>query len=306
MAIQSRVNQYFGINAHLQSVFQKKDGGWQGFHNAYVMDLVREIDVHLPQGYVADAEQSLQIQEIHPETGLRIRSPRPDITIYDTGQTQINNYQAIYGTNAVATLTQTVLETSQLDEEAYYSATVIYQLLEDNTFGEPVTRIELLSKSNKYGGSGFDLYVEKRDSTLRSGVNLVEIDYLHESHSPIRGIPRYPAQEGSFPNHITVSNPHPSMAEGLAKTYSFLVDVPIPKLEIPLVDDDVVVVDFDAVYQRTFSSIRAYSYRVDYDKLPENFESYSTTDQERIQKRLAKIKEMVDEGVDLEQGPFQL
>lgn len=288
MTVHTKTNQYQGVNAHLHSYFQSK-GGWSSFHTNHIADLARAINAILPPGYLVDVEQSLQIREFHPDTGERIRKPEPDITIYDTERKQPRQGNRPPG-GAVATVIQPVAETLELDEDQYYPAVVVYQTEDDATLGSAVTRIELLSPSNK-AGDGYLQYREKRAAALKSGVRLVEIDYLHESRSPVKNLPLYPQQPNSFAYNITVSDPIPSLERGLAETYGFGVDDPIPTIAIPLADDDLVLVDFGAVYNQTFESLTAYSRRVDYAELPEHFHTYSPADQARIRARMQAVVE---------------
>ena len=301
MTIRSRQNQYVGVNAHLHSYFQSK-GGWSSFHTNRIADLARTINDKLPPGYVVDIEQSLQIREFHPDTGERLLRPEPDITIYSASSTPQPIMVSSGG--AILALTQPVIETMELDEDQYYSALVIYQIEDDTALGRAITRIELLSPSNKHG-QGYLQYREKRNATLRSETRLVEIDYLHETPSPIKGIRSYPHhQPGAFPYNITVSNPTPNLEEGLAVTFPIGVDQPIPTIDIPLAGKDVLPLDFGLVYNQTFRSLGAYSLRVDYDQLPENFKSYHAADQERIKRRMQVVREALQRGLNLEDGPF--
>jgi hypothetical protein len=48
-----------------------------------------------------------------------------------------------------------------------------------------ITSIELISPTNKRGGEGRKLYIEKRDDMMRGGVNTVEIDLLREGETLI-------------------------------------------------------------------------------------------------------------------------
>ncbi|MEL6273235.1 MAG: DUF4058 family protein [Chloroflexota bacterium] len=191
--------------------------------------------------------------------------------------------------------------TLALNEDLYYPSVVIYRQDDSADFGEAVTRIELLSPSNKQG-TGEVQYREKRIATLKSGVKLVEIDLLHQTPSPVIGIPSYPQQDGSYPYTITISDPQPSLAEGLAETYAFHVEDPIPVVAIPLAEGQSVTVDSGKVYNRTFSSLSAYSYRVDYQQRPDQLTSYSAFDRMRIEARM----KVVAEADDLESGPFPL
>lgn len=284
MPIHLRVNQYKGVNAHLHSAYQV-EGGWSGFHSKHISDLAEHIDSRLPAGYEVDIEQSLQIREYHPDSGERIRNPRPDISVYET-RDYIVKGSGQYGS---ATLTQPITATLPTTEELHYSALRLYRVV-DSDSRKAILHIELLSSSNKLGGSGEIQYVEKRFATLKSGLTLLEIDYLHASESPIRGIPRYPIDDDSFPYYIQISDPTPTFEAGIAATYGFQVDDPIPEITVPLMNDDTLTLDLNSVYQHTFQSLSAYSRRVDYEQLPVNFETYSTDDQERIQARMAFVQ----------------
>lgn len=302
MAVRSSQNQYLGVNAHLHSDFQSR-GGWASFHTHHITNLADEINRKLPPGYLVDIERSLQIREFHPDTGERLRRPEPDITIYET-ETSARRTVSVSSGGSVLALTQPVIETIELDDDQYYSALVIYQLEEDETFGRPVTRIEVLSPTNK-DGDGYLQYREKRAATVKSGTCLVEIDYLHETPSPVKGVPNYRRrQPGSFPYNITVSNPTPDLETGLALTIPIGVDEVIPTIDVPLAGNDVLPLDFGAVYNTTYRSLGAYSYRVDYEQLPERFETYNETDQERIRRRVRIVLDAHQRGLNLEAGPF--
>jgi hypothetical protein len=286
MTIQSRSNFYTGINAHLHSSLQHEFGGWEGFHGSHIIHITETIDAQLPPGYLVQPEKSLQIREYHPTTGEKVslqkkRRPRPDLTIYQTnpsaGQITIASQAAF-----TPTLTLTASEAIEYDPDIYLTAVVIREVLGDGVLGKPVTWIELLSPTNKVG-EGFLQYREKRISALEAGIVLVEMDYLHETRSPIQRLPSYPDYEaGAYPYSIIVTDPRPSLQMGQMKVYGFRVDDPIPVVAIPLANEDVITLDFGAIYRRTYSSIGAYSYRVDYEQMPIHFEAYSPDDQARI------------------------
>jgi hypothetical protein len=247
---------------------------------------VAYLSPNLPAGYLVDNEQSLQIREYHPDTGERLRRPEPDLTLYSS---QLQSLGTTASGAALPTLTKPVWETIELNEDLYYIAAVIYKIMDNELLGRPVTRIELLSPTNKPPGDGYLQYIEKRYAALKSGLRMVEIDYLHETHSPIKGVPSYPQQPDSFPYSIVVSDPNPSLKEGLAKIYGFHVDEPIPTVEIPLLGTDSFSVDFNAVYQLTYRTNTAYGHRVDYAELPPRFETYSAADQERIRALMTRV-----------------
>ena len=111
----------------------------------------------------------------------------------------------------------------------------------------------MLSPGNKPPNALFHEYLAKRDETLFSGVNMVEIDYLHQSRSPIHILPNYPKREpGAYPYTILVGSPNPTFEEGVAEIHGFRVDDPIPEVMIPLAGDDRLEFDFGAAYNLTF------------------------------------------------------
>lgn len=191
------------------------------------------------------------------------------------------------------------------DDEMYLRALVIRHINDEDDLGTPVTWIELLSPTNKPGGTGALQYREKRIATLHSGLVLVEMDYLHQTLSPISRLPSYPDGEaGAFPYTLVVTDPRPTLELGKMDVYGFVVDEPLPIINIPLADDDSFALDFDAAYQKTFASLAAYSQRVDYASEPERFDSYSADDQGRIRDRMAAVMDAERAGLDLESGSF--
>lgn len=285
MALHRPDNPYQGINAHLNSYLQQHSV-WGTFHNAHVVHLCEAIAAALPveSGYYAVTESSLQILKEDLLSGERGRiTTFPDIGIYRTG----GNATAPEALEEPATL---ALIDTFLEPERTASV-MIYRLQDGQTPGKPVTRIELLSPANKPPGSHFGQYITNREATLQTGINMVEIDYLHERRSPIAIIPDYTLQEkGSYPYLLLVSNPHPDVLQGRAQIAGFRVDDPIPQVRIPLAADESIVIDLNAVYQRTFQSNPAYGMvMVDYEQKPEGFETYGIEDRQRILALMTKV-----------------
>jgi hypothetical protein len=283
-----RNNQYKGVNAHLHSNLQNDTDAWSVFHGTHITLLALEIDALLPPGYIAEPERGLQIKPYHPVTGEEIRTERtkrrrPDITIYETDSpTRFSTAES--GAVSAPTLEVAAIESLTLDEEAYLTAVAIRRV-EANNIGQAVTWIELLSPTNKPGGSGYNQYLEGRENTLRSSIALVEMDYLHQSESVIGAIPSYPDREpGAYPYHIAVTNPRPNLREGRLQVYGFSVDASMPVISIPLAETDTFTLDFGKVYHQTYASLSAFSRRVDYEREPEHFETYTAEDQAHIRR----------------------
>lgn len=294
MAIRSRENLYNGVNAHLHSPMQSKrtdKPSWRGFHSDMITYLVGYLNSILPDQYQAATEQSLQIVR---QEGLGIRVP--DATIYQSQKSAKSQGQVLE--TAAATWTATI-ETTIPPLEDVFAAVIYYQHKDEasTSMGIPVTRIEVLSLANKVGGSYYRNYVINRHEALESGLPLVEIDYLHETTSPILGMPFYPQDTDSYPYSITLSDPRRSQNDEQVRSFGFRVDDPIPTLLIPLADEENIAVDFDAVYRETFEKGRRGN-QVDYTLPPENLDSYAPIDQQRIIARMHAVTQMTEKSDD--------
>jgi hypothetical protein len=282
MAIRLQENPYAGVNAHLQSMLQAPGSDWPTFHTNHITDISYALNAMLPSPYRAYAEKSLQIR-VDDDAAFSQRR-KPDLTVYELRD---RAREAITGATAVAlpTWAATIEETIETYEDM--PSVVIYRGSEDGRV--PVVRMELLSPANKFGGSAFHLYEQNRIEVIHSGLPLIEIDYLHETLSPVRGLPVYPEQPNAYAYHFTVTNPRLSPEALPVRTYGFGVDDAFPKLPIPLAGDDDMVFDFGVPYGRTFTGGRWWE-DVDYAQEPERMETYSQKDQAAIRARMAAVE----------------
>lgn len=294
MPIYAPQNLYNGINAHLQSLLQAEDGDWESFHSAHIIHLAETLSQLLKGRYRVKPERGLQIREYHPITGERVvvrqtKRVVPDVSIYPKTPPPPSIHPS--PSASTPTLTLPAIESIEDDPEIALTAVVIHEVLGKGKAGKPVTWIELLSPTNKPPGAGYLRYRDKRTPTLEAGIVMVEIDYLHETSSPIAGVPDYVTQEpGSYAYNITVTDPRPSLQAGQMNVYGFGVDDRLPIVNIPLAGDDIVSLDFGAVYNHTYEILDTFSEDVDYEQLPPNFERYRASDQARILQRMQMVK----------------
>lgn len=283
-------NQFLGINPHLHSQLQS-DGGWDNFHVNHISDLTRFLQRDLrSMGYHAQAEQSLQIRRRDDP----VRSPESDVTIYDRSNREASN-TALSG--GLALSVPELLDLTETDL-ATYRAIGIYQKSTDDTRGDAVAWLELLSPANKPNGRHFATYREKRTALLQAGLVFIELDYLHHQ-PPTIVVPVYPDDDDSSPYRILIIDPRPDWLNGDGRVYAIGVDETLPMLKIPLNGDDVIDFDFDTPYQQTFDGL-FFGDAVDYANLPQAFERYSVTDQARILSRLLALR---DGDVTIEGSP---
>lgn len=297
--VKSIKNQYRGISAHLNSLWQQPGGGWKGFHTGHITYLAMSMRAGLRlMGYVARIEDSLQIR-LGAE---RVGSPESDVLIYD--QDPYRPYMPDRTTTqsagtAVLSITA-AMDRFAIDAKPYQSL-AIYPPGRAGR-GKAVAWVELLSPSNKPGGRHFDVYWNKREHLLKNGLVVVEIDYLHQSPPTLAGVMNYRSgASDAYPYRIAVADPRPTLEEGRVYVYEFGVDMPLPTVDIPLNAGDVFQFDFDALYQKMFVEM-FYGDEVDYSLLPSNFETYSEADRLRILARMLAVIEAAERGEDLEQA----
>lgn len=283
MPVHLSENPYSGVNAHFNSLLQNTHGGWLTFHSDHITHLKSYLNRILPQGYYAVTEQSLQIQ-ISSEPRSRTR---PDVVVLHRDGTPSN-----HAAQSSITPTLELASHDLIEDEDELTAVIIYQSPD-----QPITRFELLSPSNKTSDRRH--YMAMRHKTLEAGLNLVEIDYLHQTP------PLFPNvladyshhEENAYPYMILVTDPTPTADQesGITQFYCFHIDDPIPTLAVPLLNNEAVLVDFGAVYNITFADDRRAQLLIDYEQEPENLKAYPKQDQAKIESIMSRL---IDENLD--------
>jgi len=273
-------NPYPGVNAHINSLLQQRDGGWESFHAAHIMSIQRALNTSLPQHYFALPEKSLQISELGTTATQRTW---PDIGVYQRQAAPRTPAAAATATHPTAILpSQETLD----DEDDTLTAIGIYHMEAGQVPGRLVSRIEMLSPSNLPGGA-HARYSLKRLQTLQSGINLIEIDYLHTHPPVIARLPAYPAGDtDATPYYVLVSTPQPSIEDGQVWLYAIAIDATLPNFVLPLLHDESILLDLGAIYADTLASVPAFALMVDLQKLPVQFNTYTQADQSRIRELL--------------------
>ncbi|MCA9909828.1 MAG: DUF4058 family protein, partial [Anaerolineae bacterium] len=289
MAIHSKTNLYPGINAHLNSFLQQEGGGWESFHAEHIIDLRRVLAKTLPAGYYAVAEKSLQITPLTWLGGDSPRTTRPDITVVrrdpvskSSGGSQVS----LAVPTGVYPMTPLI---SDLEDDLV--GIVVYRQEMGRLPGKPVARIELLSPTNKPPSQDYRQYQSKRQLTLESGVSLVEIDYLHQTPPANPLLPDYSQHEPTaYPYNVSIDIPQPSPSQGDIEHYGLRILDTLPTIRIPLLGEDIAVLDLQTAYTRTFESEGFFDLSIDYALDPPNFARYRPDDQAKIKTLLAKIR----------------
>lgn len=284
-------NPYPGINAHLNSFLQtpgtrEEASYWPTFHGQTIVQMVITLNLHLPDNYIALNERSFQSRSLEDFVGtLAIQQPRPDVTVFQRQTSAVSTPLAV----STATPTWEAALADVVEPIRQPMAVAIRELVAPRELGRIVTWIELLSPSNKPSGSHYDTYAIKRVEALETDVPLIEIDYLHESRSPLLQLPRYLHDADATPFSIIVSDPRPNWAQGKVQVYGFHIGQPIPAFPLPLAGEERVMFDLNAVYRNTFQTGRWHIF-LDYAAVPERFEMYHADDQARIRQVMESLK----------------
>lgn len=275
-----RENPYPGINAHLNSLLQTpgtddQPAIWPAFHSQHIANITEALNEQLPDHYLALNQQSLQTRSIEIGGPVEVRRPVPDVTVFQQSQAAVQTEPAV----AVAPTWEANIA-DLLEPVKQPRAAVIHELLPQGRIGRVVTRIELLSPSNKPGGSHYETYAVKRIEALEGDVPLIEIDYLHESPPIISQLP-------PFPCAIIVSDPRPDWGKGKVRMYGFGISELIKSFPVPLLGDEQLVFDLNRVYQHTFRAGR-WGTLLDYGAGPPRLETYSPSDREFIRQIMSQ------------------
>lgn len=289
MVIRSNKNLYPGVNAHLNSFLQNEEGEWQSFHTTFIVDLSRALNRVLPPQYEARNERSLQIREyVFLEDEFQESHRRkPDVTIYST-DTSVSGSLA---RSVVGAELLPVVETMDVDDEAFLRAVVIKKIDSVENIGRTITRIELLSPASKPPSAGYVQYRDKRNQGLSGGTPLIEIDFLHQFRPIMKKLPSYRDREqDAQPYVIIVSDPRPSIYEGFANLHSFGVVDAFPEFDIPLDKADVLEqFDLSTAYNTTYENTPTYRRLLDYSLPPRQFDRYTPEDQHRLLQHMQMI-----------------
>lgn len=262
MAVRARKNLYGApnspaINAHLHSILQNESGGWTGFHGSLIQELGKSIQAQLdedyPGRYVVDPTKSMQIRDSSDDAENENRHVVPDAVIFEVAPGRFSTTPKPQ--LPAPTLTLRALDTVR--ENEYLTALSIREIA-GGQLGESVTWIEVLSEANKAGGSGYKQYREKRAAAIAQGKSLIEFDFLHESSSPIGGVPSYRrGQPGATAYLIAVTDMRPlddPTQRNKTHIYGFGVDELIPAIYIPLRGNEAVRFEPGAAYDEAFTS----------------------------------------------------
>jgi len=323
LKITPSINEYEGINPHLNDMLQEEGMLWKEFHDTHITDIRRLLNQQLvPTGYEARLVSGLQLTTLDLDTlNYDPSHPiQPDVLVrqYAKGKAPLPPTDAA-NTQADASVKEySIPDALGLSEQDYLNALAIVKV-GSHSDELPLAWIELLSPSNKPGGAHHDKYESKCLGLLEKGIPLVQIDYLNQTSAVFPVLPHYPQDPGSKPFYLSVSDPRPTQdyPQGKVRILQFGIEESVPTTLIPFRDGDGVRFNFDSAYDETVKT--AYAWHVDYEQAPLNWDSYSNTDQRAIAARMYTVLDADRRGLitakqenplplacSLEEGPSRL
>ena len=193
---------------------------WPGFHTSMLSAIRAALTPQLPPGFFAELEQHVWFREEEPRSGARYA--KPDVYVAE-GQRPLGQKKAsVKGTLVMSEPTARVTLPTVVREIGQHTVRI-----RDAQNRRVVTAIELLSPSNKEGGTDRDRYLMKRSEFVANGTSLVEIDLLRQGHRvPVRPVP-----DGDYYMYVT--------NEAFYETVNIWVATvrePLPTIPVPLTD----------------------------------------------------------------------
>src|SRR5258708_561321 len=165
MSLITTINQYNGINPHLNDKLQQDGLTWKEFHDTHIADMRRLLNKQLvPRGYEAKLVSGLQLTALDLDTLTYdpLHPIQPDVAIRQHADIPMPPHgvsPADPGRGADYR-EQSIPEALHMTEDEYLNALAIVRI--DASHEEPpMAWIEDLSKSNNPGGSHHTKYETK-------------------------------------------------------------------------------------------------------------------------------------------------
>lgn len=195
-----------GMNPYLE-----QEDVWSDFHNRFIPAAADELGFQVQPAYIVKIDQNVFVEEPDEEPHVL---GRPDVFVAEDG-----GQRAAPGAVALAKPSRARILPAPLAEKD------VFIEIRDAKDRKLITAIELLSPSNKEHGATREQYLSKRNTYLRSGVHLVEIDLL-------RGGPRMPLAPRPGGDYCIVVSRVEDRPE--ADVWSVGLREPLPRIPIPL------------------------------------------------------------------------
>ncbi|MBI3947435.1 MAG: DUF4058 family protein [Armatimonadetes bacterium] len=228
---------------------------WRGVHQRLITFAATLLNERLPPHYVADIDERLYVVE--PD-----RTIYPDVVITQPGPEAATHPQSGGGA-AVAIAADPSILVRAFPVEVREPFIKILPVGDERRV---ITSIEVLSPSNKTPGSqGRELYLAKQADVLDSGTHLLEVDLLRRGAHAV-AVPLDALAARAVWDYVVSLH---RAGEGRSfEVWTFTVRQRLPRVKVPLADDDPeVILDLQAAFDRCYDE-GAYARRLDYRQDP--------------------------------------
>ena len=222
---------------------------WGDVHARLITYLCDAVQPTLPGDLRARIEERVFVESDLGESRLVI----PDLRVLETSRPRANVMDFGGGT-AVAELTE--IDAAEADAEPF-----VYELfgleiteghieIRERGGGRVVTVIEVLSRANKYPGSGQKEYRRKQDEVLQSDATFVEIDLVRGGHR-VMSMPNSLVPPQHQADYLVCISPGWNRSQ--RQLYAMPLRKKLPAIRIPLRETDVPIrIDLQPLIDRAY------------------------------------------------------
>jgi uncharacterized protein DUF4058 len=206
---------------------------WGDVHARLITYLCDAVQLTLPGDLRARIEERVYVESDLGQSRLVI----PDVRVLETSRPHVDAGDFGGGGTAVAEL----LKVDEAENEPYIfelhglEITEGFIEIRERGGGRVVTVIEVLSRANKYPGSGQQEYRRKQEEVLQSDASLVEIDLVRGGHR-VMSIPKSLIPERHRLDYLACISPGWNRSQRLL--YAMPLQKRLPAIRIPLREHD--------------------------------------------------------------------
>jgi hypothetical protein len=260
----ARPSPFPGMDPYLED-----SGVFPGCHNALAAEINRYLNIALPRPYYASLESRQELAIGTEDNEFETR--KPDVSVMADPWTMSGR-----GPTTTAAIEYRTEVSPSFDLDFHIDPLDVYfiEIRDAHSGHELVTLIELLSPSNKPGGSDRQSYLEKRNKILHSKASLIEIDLLRRG-GRVSSEPDYAAALASqvppTPYLVAVNRSwrRMSLPYRAYQVFPVMLRASLPVIPVPLREGEAeLALDLQYLFRETYAAGPYQRGQVDYTKPP--------------------------------------
>ena len=225
---------------------------WPGLHQLLIARVLIALNSTLPRKYVANITERVYVLQ----TG---RDIYPDVAVLEH---PFPAAEESHGGVAVAPVGDPPFV---VEVEAVEVHEPFIEILPVADQSRVVTIIEILSPTNKEGGTGRELYLSKQREALRSQAHFLEIDLLHGGQHTVAAPLNHLLLRGSWHSVVCL---HRARQGTRFEVWPIPLEQRLPRIRVPLEGDDPdASLDVQELFSRCYDEA-AYQRRINYQEDP--------------------------------------